>query len=157
MMFDTDVLIWVLRGNQAAAGLLDTQAERAVSIVSVMELHQGARSHEESRAIRRFFQNNSFRVIPINEAISHLATTLVEDHAMKDGLRVADCADRGHSATKRHNSRNRKYPADAFHFGAGAQSLPSALVAGSVIEPGARRVLKLSSSAWNALPNHLHG
>ena len=90
MIFDTDVLIWFLRGNQAAASLLDSQAERAVSIVSVMELHQGARSREESRAIRRFLQDNNFRVIPINESISHLAATLVEDHAMKDGLRVAD-------------------------------------------------------------------
>jgi predicted nucleic acid-binding protein len=90
MIFDTDVLMWFLRGNQAAASLLDSQAERAVSIVSVMELHQGARSREESRAIRRFLQDNNFRVIPINESISHLAATLVEDHALKDGLRVAD-------------------------------------------------------------------
>jgi predicted nucleic acid-binding protein len=90
MIFDTDVLIWFFRGNQAAADLLDGQAERAVSIVSVMELHQGARSHQESRAIRRFLQDNNLRVIAINEAISHLAATLVEDHALKDGLRVAD-------------------------------------------------------------------
>ena len=90
MIFDSDVLILFLRGNQAAASLLDSQAERAVSIVSVMELYQGARSREESRVIRRFLQNNDFRVIPINESISHLAATLVEDHALKDGLRVAD-------------------------------------------------------------------
>ena len=90
MIFDTDVLIWVFRGNPAAANLLDGQAERAVSIVSIMELHQGARSRQESRVIRRFFQHNNFRVIPINESISHLAATLVEDHVLKDGLRVAD-------------------------------------------------------------------
>jgi predicted nucleic acid-binding protein len=90
MIFDTDVLIWVLRGNQAAADLLDGQSERAVSIVSVMELHQGARSRQESRSIRQFLQNNNFRVIAINESISHLAATLVEDHALKDGLGLAD-------------------------------------------------------------------
>jgi predicted nucleic acid-binding protein len=90
MIFDTDVLIWFFRGNQAAAELLDGQAERALSIVSMMELNQGARSRQESRAIRQFLQNNNFRVIPINESISHLAATLVEDHALKDGLGVAD-------------------------------------------------------------------
>ena len=89
-MFDTDVLIWFLRGNRAAAELLDRQTERAVSIVSLMELQQGARSQEESRAIRRFFPDNELELIPINESISHLAATLVEDHALKDGLRVTD-------------------------------------------------------------------
>ena len=90
MIFDTDVLIWVLRGNQSAADLLDGQAERALSIVSVMELHQGARSRQESRSIRHFLQNNNFRVIAITDSISHLAATFVEDHARKDGLGVAD-------------------------------------------------------------------
>ncbi len=90
MMFDTDVLIWVLRGNRTAAELLDRQTERSVSIVSLMELQQGARSKEESRAIRRFFLNNELELIPISESISHLAATLVEDHALKDGLRVTD-------------------------------------------------------------------
>ena len=29
-------------------------------------------------------------MIPINESMSHLAATLVEERALKDGLRVAD-------------------------------------------------------------------
>ena len=90
MIFDTDVLIWFLRGNRLAAELLERQAGRAVSIVSVMELYQGARSRDETNEIRRFFQENAFRIIPINESISHLAATLVEDYAMKAGLQVAD-------------------------------------------------------------------
>jgi hypothetical protein len=90
MIFDTDVLIWFLRGNRQAAELIEQQAERCVSIVSVMELYQGARSQEEVRVIRRFLHENSFRVLPLNEAASHLALTLVEEHARKDGLQVAD-------------------------------------------------------------------
>ena len=90
MIFDTDVLISFLRGNPAAADLLERQTERSVSIVSMMELYQGARSREEIRTIRLFFQENAFHVIPINESISHLAATLVEEHALKDGLQVAD-------------------------------------------------------------------
>jgi hypothetical protein len=90
MMFDTDVLIWFFRGNRRATDMIEGQPQREVSIVSVMELYRGARSREESRSLRRFFQENGFRIVPINDSISHLAATLVEEHALKDGLRVAD-------------------------------------------------------------------
>lgn len=90
MIFDTDVLIWFFRGNHPAAELIELQTDRAVSIVSVMELYQGARSQGEIRTIRRFFLQSGFRVIALNEAMSHLALTLVEEHARKDGLQMAD-------------------------------------------------------------------
>jgi predicted nucleic acid-binding protein len=90
MIFDTDVLIWFFRGNRPAAEFIERQTDRTVSIVSVMELYQGARSQEEIRTIRRFFLESSFRVIPLNEAMSHLALTLVEEHARRDGLQMAD-------------------------------------------------------------------
>jgi predicted nucleic acid-binding protein len=100
-MFDTDVLIWFLRGNIRAARLIERETDRTVSIVSVMELYQGARSQDEIRTIRRFLHENSFRVIPLSEAMSHLALTLVEDHALKDGLQMADALI---AATARHTA-----------------------------------------------------
>jgi tRNA(fMet)-specific endonuclease VapC len=90
VIFDTDVLIWYFRGNSTAAQFLENQTDRAVSIVSIMELYQGTRTRDEARIIRRFFQENAFRIIPINEAISHLAVTMIEDHARNNGLQVAD-------------------------------------------------------------------
>jgi predicted nucleic acid-binding protein len=90
VIFDTDVLICFFRGMPEAAEFLENQTDREVSIVSIMELYQGARTRDESRIIRRFFQENAFRIIPINEAISHLAVTLIEDHARNNGLQVAD-------------------------------------------------------------------
>lgn len=90
MIFDTDVLIWFFRGNSTAAEFLEKQTDREVSIISIMELYQGSRTRDESRIIRRFFQDNAFRIIPINEAISHMAVTLIEDHAQNNGLQVAD-------------------------------------------------------------------
>jgi hypothetical protein len=90
MIFDTDVLIWFFRGNASAAEFIERQTDRTVSIVSVMELYQGARSQKEVRAIRRFLQENGFRVIALNEARSHLALTLIEEHGRKDGLQMAD-------------------------------------------------------------------
>ena len=90
MIFDTDVLIWFFRGNRGAAELIERQTDRAVSVVSVMELYQGARSQEEIRTIGRFFQESGFHVIPLNESMSHLAVTLVEEHTRNDGLQMAD-------------------------------------------------------------------
>ena len=90
MIFDTDVLIWFFRGNTKAARMLELERERSLSIVSLMELYQGARSQTEIGAMRAFFHENSFRVLPISEAISHLAATLVEEHALKDGVQLAD-------------------------------------------------------------------
>ncbi len=90
MVFDTDVLIWLFRGNSKAVELIESQADRAVSIISLMELVQGARSRAEIKEIRGFFQANGFRIFPLNESISHLAATLTEEHALKDGLQVAD-------------------------------------------------------------------
>ncbi len=90
MIFDTDVLIWFFRGNRRAAEMIESDPEGAVSIISLMELFQGARSQREVRVIRRFFPDRGIRVIPVNETISHLAATLVEEHALKSGLQLAD-------------------------------------------------------------------
>lgn len=90
MIFDTDVLIWFFRGDRRAAELIESQTIREISIVSLMELFQGARSRTELKVIRRFVQENAFRVIPVTEPISHLAATLLEEHALSGGLQVAD-------------------------------------------------------------------
>jgi predicted nucleic acid-binding protein len=90
MIFDTDVLIWFLRGDSSAARLIESQAERAVSIISQMELLQGVRSREEVRVIHDLYRQSGIRIIPADESICHLALSLIEAHALTDGLRAAD-------------------------------------------------------------------
>lgn len=90
MIFDSDVLIWFFRGEKAAGRLIDSQPVRRLSIVSLMELFQGAKSKIEMSEIRRFFRDNSFEVIPVDEAISYTAAGLIEVYALSDGLQVAD-------------------------------------------------------------------
>jgi len=90
VIFDTDVLIWFLRGNVKAARWLEREPHRAVSIVSLMELYQGAQTKADITFIRRFLQENTFDIVPIDEAMSHLAATLVEEHYLKDGVQLAD-------------------------------------------------------------------
>jgi predicted nucleic acid-binding protein len=90
MIFDTDVLIWFLRGDSLAARLVDSGANRKISIVSLMELIQGAKSRREGNTIRRFLRELNFDVIPISEGISYVAASLIEEHSPSDGLQVAD-------------------------------------------------------------------
>ena len=60
MIFDTDVLVWASRGNLRAARTIDAATDRALSIVSFMELLQGARSKLEARQIRQSLRHSGF-------------------------------------------------------------------------------------------------
>jgi predicted nucleic acid-binding protein len=90
MLFDTDVLIWALRGNAAAARVIDSVAERELSIVSFMELLQGARSKVETRKIQESLRQLRFRVLPLSESIGDMAAGLIERHALAHGMQLAD-------------------------------------------------------------------
>ena len=90
MLFDTDVLIWALHGSEKAARVIDGDDDRVISAVNYMELMQGARDKREQTAIREFLNALGFVVLPITEAISHRATILIEEHALKSGIQLAD-------------------------------------------------------------------
>ena len=60
MIFDTDVLIWYLRGNIEAAVAIDDAADRAISLVTLMELVQGAKSKREAHQIKGFLKEFCF-------------------------------------------------------------------------------------------------
>ena len=90
MLFDTDVLIWALRGSARAAKEIDDAEERYLSAVNYMELMQGARSKREQTMIKQFLNALGFIVLPITEAVSHRATIFIEEHALKSGIQLAD-------------------------------------------------------------------
>ena len=90
MIFDTDVLIACFHGDRDAAESVASHLEKAVSIISVMEMLQGAKSKDELRSIRRFLPNHELEVIPISESISYLAANLVEEYTLSTGLQLAD-------------------------------------------------------------------
>jgi len=90
MIFDTDVLIWTSRGNLRAARMIDAATDRELSIVSLMELLQGARSKLEAREIQQSLRHLQFRILPLSEAIGATAAALVEQHAMAHGIQLAD-------------------------------------------------------------------
>jgi predicted nucleic acid-binding protein len=88
MLFDTDILIWTLRGSVKAAEAIEGELVREVSIVSQMELIQGARDKRELAAIRRFLLD--FETIPLSEEVGYRARVYMEDHSLKSSLGVVD-------------------------------------------------------------------
>ena len=90
MLFDTDVLIWALRGSMKAAEEIDADDNRFISAVNYMELMQGAKDKREQTLIKQFLNALDFTVLPITEAVSHRATILIEEYALKAGIQLAD-------------------------------------------------------------------
>ena len=90
MLFDTDVLIWVLRGNTRAARALDAEPERSLSVISYMELIQGARDARDLKAVKAFLSDQAFQLLPLSENIGHRASIYMEEYALKGALSMAD-------------------------------------------------------------------
>jgi predicted nucleic acid-binding protein len=90
MLFDTDVVIWMLRGNECAAKRIDEEKRREISAVSYMELIRGARDKRELLMLRRYLNDLGFRIIPISENISHRAIIYMEAHTLNSALDMAD-------------------------------------------------------------------
>jgi hypothetical protein len=90
MIFDTDVLIWALRGNPGAARTIDSAIDRTLSVVSLMELLQGSRSKREAHQIRQSLLTLQFTLTPLSERIGSTAADLIEQHALSRGIQVAD-------------------------------------------------------------------
>lgn len=90
MLFDTDVIIWTLRGNARAAAALDRADTLELSIISYMELLKGARDKHELRLIKAFLRDLGFAVLPLTENIGHRASIYIEEYGLKSGLGLAD-------------------------------------------------------------------
>ena len=90
MIFDTDILIWVQRGNRAAAQLIDRQPSRHVSVQTYLELLQCAHDKKQHRLIRQFLTDFNFTILPFSENIGHRAMVYVEEYALSSGMRAGD-------------------------------------------------------------------
>jgi predicted nucleic acid-binding protein len=90
MLYDTDVLIWVFRGSAKAARLIDQDADRSLSVITFMELLQGAADRRESGLIKDFVKECALANLPLTENIGHRAAIYMEEFGLSSGLRVAD-------------------------------------------------------------------
>ncbi len=90
MLFDTDILIWIQRGNVKAAHLVDRTDERSISVQTFMELLQASRDKRQHAIIKRYLQDLSFSVLPLTENIGHRALVYVEEYGLSSGMRAGD-------------------------------------------------------------------
>lgn len=90
MLFDTDILIWVQRGNVRAAHLVDRTDERLISVQTLVELLQAARDKRQHAIIKRYLTDLSFSILPLTENIGHRALVYVEEYGLSSGMRAGD-------------------------------------------------------------------
>ena len=90
MIFDTDIFIWVQRGNQKAAKLISHEKERYLSIFSYLELLQSAKNKPQHEYTKDFLSSFGFIVLPLTENIGHRALIYIEEYALSHGLRAGD-------------------------------------------------------------------
>ena len=90
MIFDTDILIWVQRGNRKAARIVEQEIERLLSVLTYMELLQCAGGKREIESAKDFLKEFGFRTLPLTETIGHRAAIYVEEHTASNGLRAGD-------------------------------------------------------------------
>ncbi|HQY25413.1 MAG TPA: type II toxin-antitoxin system VapC family toxin [Thermoflexales bacterium] len=90
MLFDTDVFIWVQRGNLKAVSAINTVTERYLSAQTFMELLQGAQNKTQQRITKRFISDLGFITLPLTENIGHRALIYIEEYGIASGLRAGD-------------------------------------------------------------------
>jgi predicted nucleic acid-binding protein len=89
-MFDTDIFIWVQRGNVKAAHLIEREEERLLSLQTYLELLQCAENRRQHEQTRSFLKTFGFATLPLTENIGHRAAVYIEEYALSHGLRAGD-------------------------------------------------------------------
>jgi len=90
VIFDTDIFIWIQRGNKKAARLVEREEERLLSIHTYMELLQCAKDKKQHANTKCFLKDFGFRILPLSENIGHRAAVYVEEYALSHGVRADD-------------------------------------------------------------------
>jgi predicted nucleic acid-binding protein len=90
VIFDTDIFIWVQRGNVKAAHLIEREEERLISAQTYMELLQCAQNRAQHEYTKQFLLDFGFRTLPLSANIGHRATVYIEEYSLSHGLRAGD-------------------------------------------------------------------
>ena len=90
MIFDTDILIWVQRGNVKAAALVEREEERLISVQTYMELLQCAENRRQQDVVKQFLKDFGFQTLPLTENTGHRAAIYIEEFSLSHGVRTGD-------------------------------------------------------------------
>jgi predicted nucleic acid-binding protein len=90
MIIDTDVLIWLLRGNKKARDTVLKAAPFSISVITLMELIQGSRNKEEQLNIVGQLNALGSITIHINDNISERAAQYIREYSLSHALMIPD-------------------------------------------------------------------
>ena len=90
MILDTDVLIWYLRGNENALGVIRENIPFDISVITYMELIQGMKNKRELEILKKYLKDWNVTILQINENVSTRAMFLVENHYLSNSLELGD-------------------------------------------------------------------
>ena len=90
MIFDTDIFIWVQRGSEKAASLMQRVENKFLSVQTYMELLQCAQNKTQHKYVKDFISSINFMVLPLTENIGHRASIYIEEYTLSSGLRSGD-------------------------------------------------------------------
>ncbi len=90
MLFDTDIIIWIQRGNEKAARLVDADVDRCISVVTYMELLQSAQNKQHQKIVRDYLNKLDFTLLPLSENIGHRASVYIEEYGLSHGISGGD-------------------------------------------------------------------
>ena len=90
MIFDTDIFVWIQRGNTGASRLIEQEEERLLSLQTYLELLRCAQNRRQHEATKFFLKTFGFTTLPLTENIGHRAAVYIEAYALSHGLRAGD-------------------------------------------------------------------
>ncbi len=90
MLFDTDVLIWLSRGDAKAVKAVNTDSDRVISAVTYMEFLAGCKNKQKLAAFQKLLDAYDFEIIEISSSISAMAGNLVYQYALSHSLEMGD-------------------------------------------------------------------
>ena len=80
MLFDTDALIWLKRGNGVVADILENDPFRYISLQTYLELVQGAKDRRQLLFARRFLAEFSFETLPLTPSVGNRVAATALEH-----------------------------------------------------------------------------
>ena len=90
MIFDTDVLIWYMKGNKKAFDVIENSKSFSISVVTYIELVQGMRNKSELNTLRKSLHAWKSEILYISEEISVKAMFFIEQHYLSHSIQLAD-------------------------------------------------------------------
>jgi hypothetical protein len=90
MIFDTDIIVFVQRGNERAGLMVDSADERYISTQTYLELMQKARNKEDQKKSLQYLKLMDIKTLSLTPNIGHRAMIYIEQFGLSHSLGAGD-------------------------------------------------------------------